>query len=74
MAIPAGPEAHPDMHINAETFHTIFLSPAEMGQLRVELAEASDFDWKQYPALDRLTDAIAHGGTPDDANNYTNEV
>ena len=49
------------MHVNAETFHTIFLSPAEIGQLRVEIAEA-DVNWTQYPALDRLTDAIAHGG------------
>ena len=49
------------MHVNAETFHTIFLSPAEMGQLRIEIAEC-ELDWKQYPALDRLSDAIAHSG------------
>lgn len=61
------------MHVNAETFHTIFLSPAEMGQLRVEIAEA-DIDWKQYPALDRLSDAIAHQGSTDIGAGQSEEV
>lgn len=60
------------MHINAETFHTIFLSPAEIGQLRVEIQEA-EVDWRQYPALDRLTDAIAHGGKADEGVPQTEE-
>ena len=49
------------MHIRQETFVTIFLSPAELGQLTVEIEEmAEDVDFKKYPAVDRLTDAIAH--------------
>ena len=51
------------MHLNSETFFTIFLSPAEVGQLRVEIQDATEnehIDWKQYPSLDRLTDAILH--------------
>ncbi len=48
------------IHVNHETYVTIFLSPAELGQLRVELQEC-DVDWRQYPAMDRLTDCIIHG-------------
>ena len=66
------------MHINAETYHTIFLSPAETGQLRVELTQFFDeveVDIQRFPAIDRLTDAILHGGTEsDDHKNYSNEI
>lgn len=57
------------MHLKDETFHTLFLSPHEMGQLRVELAEffgeceASDVDVRKYPAIDRLTDCLIHEGS-----------
>ena len=50
------------MHVNQETYTTIFLSPAELGQLRIEIGEC-EVDWKQYPALDRLTDTICHTDT-----------
>lgn len=54
------------MHLKDETFHTLFLSPHEMGQIRVELQELTEegeIEWKRYPALDRLTDCLIHEGS-----------
>ena len=54
------------MHVNEETFATIFLSPAELGDIRCQINQLTvehEIDWAKYPALDRLTDAIIHPGT-----------
>ena len=51
------------MHVTKEIFLNLFLTPAEIGQLRVELprlTETFEINWEQYPAWDRLTDALVH--------------
>jgi hypothetical protein len=49
------------MHVNQETYITVFLSPAETGQLTVELQAICEvIDLSDFPAFDRLSDAIIH--------------
>lgn len=51
------------MHVTKEIFLNLFLTPAEIGQLRVELPLLTgefEIDWQKFPAWDRLTDALMH--------------